>query len=355
MPHPQAQLPTAAQKLQGLTLDGGWKVLQLLPRGLNATGGCFSEGYLVEDTNGRKAFLKALDFSGAPFQKDTARWLEIMLRAFNHEKDLLYLCEKKRLDRIVMALGDGQVLVPGGGGLNEVVPYLILECAQTSLRSQAALVQQFDRAMALRILHQVAVGLQQLHGIRIAHQDLKPSNVVLFGPLESRITDMGSASHRDRNSPQDELSHAGDGNYTPPELLYKVTNSEWHTRRFGCDAYMLGALVVFLFYGTPMTPLVLAQVPQHQKPRAWNGSYSDVFPLVQAGFGDALTKISQVFQAQGVPELTEVVRQLCDPDPSKRGHPKDLGRGQAQYDLTRYVSFFDRLARRMEIGFWKPA
>lgn len=53
-----------------------------------------------------------------------------------------------------------------------------------------------------------------LHGLDIAHQDLKPSNV---------------------------LPIAGDPTYAPPELLYNYVPADWNVRRYACDVYLLGA------------------------------------------------------------------------------------------------------------------
>ncbi len=45
-----------AESLLGITLEGGWKVVELITRGVDATGGNFSFGYKVEDTKGNLAF-----------------------------------------------------------------------------------------------------------------------------------------------------------------------------------------------------------------------------------------------------------------------------------------------------------
>jgi hypothetical protein len=54
---------SSASQLLGKKLDGGWIVIESLKRDPKSTGGHFSKCYLVEDTNGQKAFLKALDYS----------------------------------------------------------------------------------------------------------------------------------------------------------------------------------------------------------------------------------------------------------------------------------------------------
>jgi hypothetical protein len=48
-------------------------------------------------------------------------------------------------------------------------------------------------------------------------------------------------------------------------------------------------------------------------------------------------------------ELVSVVSQLCEPDPSLRGHPASRQTPANQYSLERYISIFDRLAYTAEI------
>jgi hypothetical protein len=67
------------------------------------TGGNLSIGYIVEHKSGRKAFLKAVDFSKALGATDPARMLESVLVAFNYERDLLAIA--KNLSRVATPLG----------------------------------------------------------------------------------------------------------------------------------------------------------------------------------------------------------------------------------------------------------
>jgi hypothetical protein len=47
-----ARLDAPAHHLAGRTLDGGWKVVSIVTRSPDATGGHFSVGYVVEDRAG---------------------------------------------------------------------------------------------------------------------------------------------------------------------------------------------------------------------------------------------------------------------------------------------------------------
>ena len=54
-----------AERLMGMDLEGGWKVIASIENDINSTGGNFSKCYIVKKDDGKEAFLKALDFSRA--------------------------------------------------------------------------------------------------------------------------------------------------------------------------------------------------------------------------------------------------------------------------------------------------
>jgi serine/threonine protein kinase len=101
-------------------------------------------------------------------------------------------CRNRKLSKVVCAIDDGIVTVDADNPLGRV-PYLILELAESDVRAELEKHKRFDTAMALRTLHHVAVGLDQLHRNGISHQDLKPSNVLLFQNKVSKVGDLGSA------------------------------------------------------------------------------------------------------------------------------------------------------------------
>ena len=122
------------------------------------------------------------------------------------------------MDRVVWALEDGSVKVDDS--LFGRVNYLILETADCDVRTYLSGMQDVDIAWLLRALHHIATGLMQLHQEGIAHQDAKPSNVLVFNGATSKIADLGCASLKGTASPRDDCAAAGDLRYAPPELLY---------------------------------------------------------------------------------------------------------------------------------------
>ena len=206
--------------LEGIALKNEWKAVKRLERSESSSGGAFSCGYLAERSNGEHGYLKALDFFSRLSEKeDPARILAPLLDAFNFERDLLNKCRNSRLSRVVTALDDGSVTVPNLPP-PATVQYIIFELAEGDIRKQMEKADQLDTAWVLRSLHHLALGLQQLHSMNVAHQDLKPSNTLLFDDLKtSKLADLGRAAAKGIEPPHYDFPVAGDWSYAPLELL----------------------------------------------------------------------------------------------------------------------------------------
>lgn len=50
------------------------------------------------------------------------------------------------------------------------------------------------------------------------------------------------------------------------------------------------------------------------------------------------------------PSIMELVSQLCEPDPKRRGHPKNIGSLVPQHNLERFISAFNVLASKAELN-----
>jgi serine/threonine protein kinase len=206
-----AAMLNPSEQLEGLVLDGGWTVGPLIPKKARATGGNFCQCYSVRSESGREAFLKALDFFHAFKTSATVtEVIETITVLFNFERDLLKECNRRNMDRVVKAIDSGTVQVEEGNPFAQV-PYLIFERADLDVRAHLD-DPKLDSSLAwkLRSLHHVATGLKQLHGAEISHQDLKPSNVLVFYVNEiltvSKVADLGRASRLGHASPFDNQS-----------------------------------------------------------------------------------------------------------------------------------------------------
>jgi len=336
-----------------MTLSSGWLVTEEIPRLPGGTGGYFSCAYKVQK-GGKTAFLKALDFSKAgemavAMGVDNLTALQSLVNAYQFERNLLQDCKQKRMDRVIMALEDGSIQVDPG--LFGEVFYLIFEPADGDVRRHLALFEQLNVVWILRCLHHIAVGLNQLHSAKVAHQDLKPSNVLVFEANLSKVADLGSASVQGTVSPRDDYKFAGDRTYAPPELLYGSIDPDWGRRRQATDVYHLGSMVTFFFCGVSMTAMILAHVAPNHLYTVWGGTYSEVLAEIRDAFGVALEEFSNNVPGEQLRKvLREAVSQLCDPDPAHRGHPSNRQGFANPYSLERYVSLFNRLTQRAVIG-----
>jgi len=237
-----------AECLEGLELPGNWRVISILKRPNTSTGGKFSVGYKVENSDGKTAYLKALDFSTAFQSSDPARALEQLTSAYNFERDLLIRCKGRRLRRVVTPLADGFVNINAGFGPLNNVAYIIFELAVGDIRGQIEKWQQLDLAWVLRSLHHSATGLRQLHSTGIAHQDIKPSNILVFTGEGSKVADLGRASSMHCDSEIDQLQMPGDFSYSPPEQWYGWRHSQEFSSRYLYDLFALGSLIYFYFF-----------------------------------------------------------------------------------------------------------
>jgi serine/threonine protein kinase len=339
-----------ASKLLGLSLDGGWSVSEALPKKPGQTGGFFSFGYVVRRGN-ESGFLKALDFSSAFQQPDAAKALQPMVEAYNFEREVLD--RAKAMDRVVTAIDYGTIAIQG-----EVFPvqYIIFELAKGDVRLAMDSAKSISASWRLKMLQQTATGLMQLHAAGIAHQDLKPSNVLVFDGRDiSKIADMGRSAYRGHAAPHDELPVPGAASYAPPELLYGDVSPAWDVRRRASDLYQLGSMLAFVFASITMTAATLIRMPQPLWPRifpggAWGGPYRVILPQVRAAFDEAVLEIADAFPQEFAEELSSLLRYLCDPDPLLRGHPKDRSGGGNPYALQRFVTRFDLLSQRARLN-----
>lgn len=207
---------------------------------------------------------------------------------------------------------------------------------------------RFDAVWSLRVLQDVCLGLHQVHRDMIAHQDTKPSNVLCYGDSKFKIADFGRSSRRGQPARHDDLVVAGDRTYAPPELLYGFIHSDFGPRRIGCDMYMLGNLAAFLFTGANVTSLLFSRLNQQHHPAHWAGTYDQVLPYVETAFAGVLNGLEALLDESVRAGVLELVRELCNPDLSRRGDPRGVG-GHNQYSLERYVSRLDLMLRRLKV------
>lgn len=342
---------TAARNLVGLSLPNDWRVVERIDLPPGGTGGNFSVGYRVE-RQGQSAFLKALDFAPALEAPDHLRALQGMVNAFRFEEDLAFKCRERHMSRIVHPLDSGTVTVAGEWRI-DLVAYIIFEMADDNSRGYLGAVAQTDYAWRMRTLHQVATALRQLHTGDVVHQDLKPSNVLVFSPTETKLADLGCASIRGADCPRDLCQIPGDPSYAPPELLYGYVDPEWVIRRVGSDVYHLGSLMNFFFTGVNATHALMSKLAPVLRPQVWRDEFRVVLPMRVAAWDDVMTDFVATVREvtpRHADAMGSTIRQLTHPDPYQRGLPDATIMASLRLSLTKYVTRFDLLAREFELG-----
>lgn len=349
----------AAEDLEGEVLPGGWTVVERIRPRLGDTGGNFSVNYWVEDATGRRGFCKVLNYdwllnTGLP-EQDPVEAIATATRVYQFERDLARECVG--LSRVVTALHDGSFRREGYSVA--LVSFIIFEVADGDIRRVLDNSDRLDVAVRLRSMHHLATGLRQLHQRRVAHQDVKPSNTLVFPPDGSgariaKVADLGRATVVGRPMDHDEFAIAGDPSYAPPEGRYNAVPDGFGPRRLACDLYQLGSMLCFVFTASAFNAFLDRELHPRQHPQNWTGSFAEVLPYLEDAYGRAIAAVVQEVSVSLRPRVELLLRKLCHPDPHVRGHPRArLGVGNP-YALDRIVSELDLLARKAQIE-WKPA
>lgn len=349
-----------AEMLKGMVLEG-YEVRQQITKKPDDTGGHFSVCY-VAHREGKDYFLKATDTTFVRSGNDSASRIRDALSAFTYERDLLELARMHAMTRVVRVLAAGDVSVkfrdPNIGEIDLPVFYLIFERGDSSLREKMLDSVPVEPIDQLKALHHATLGLRQLHSKDVAHQDLKPSNVMGFvaedGNGHYKIADLGCASRRNRPALHDGLACPGDRRYAPPESLYENSPSAFDRRRFGADLYLLGSLIAQIFTGVTVTASVQNKLPDVHRYGNWRGPYDQVLPRLVEAFDAVLLDLRPDWPYQNEdPSIRDrlelAVRQLCCPDPIRRGHPRAFGTVNP-LDVERYVSLFAELIHLASIA-----
>ncbi len=333
--------------LIGKTTPEGWFLEQAATFPADHTGGYFSKCFHVT-RKGQKAFLKALDLDKFDIFKIVSFFAE-----FQYEQETLTICRDKRMNRIVRLLEAGAI--HRGDGFHPIqsqVPFIVFELADGDIRSTLDITKAISNRWRFFVLHQTTLGLMQLHGGQIAHQDLKPSNVLRFGDKELKLGDLGRSTDRGRPAPHDGLARPGHINYAPFEQLYSYNApAEWAQRRISSDVFQLGTLVTYAFTSVVLPRYVMAKTDPTYLPDNWGGTYADVMPFLQANLVQSVHEISADLPAPFRDELVQIILDLCHVDPLQRGKfgSKNGEPNMNPLWLQRYVARFDILGKKASI------
>jgi len=339
-----------ASRLVGKIIKNKWEVLEKRVKTLTDSSGAFSSCYKVRNIeNGQEGFLKAFNYQYAfntlSATKSSADFLKELTSNYVYERDLLIFCGQNKMSRVVTAIDHGEYKEDG-----EIfdVPYLVFEIADGSLKNIRNIGNP-DLAWKLGAFHGFLVGLSQLHGQKIVHQDIKPSNILIFGRKVAKLSDLGNATQLINRSPMWDMDyHCGDLRFCPIELLYGYFSSDWETRRLGADLFMAAGIMTYMITDSILSSLIVANLPDIYRPGKFGGTFEQVKPHLMAAHYKTLDEIAQRIHEKIRQDLLEVIAQLSHPIPEERGNPDNIRTTVSKYSLHRYISIIDRLAKTME-------
>jgi eukaryotic-like serine/threonine-protein kinase len=316
---------TPKQLLTGRTLASGWTLVEQLQKPLDATGGNFGVGYRA--TRGSEtAFVKAVDFVEAMSKPDPMAELHKLTSDAKFEQDVLAYCTNHGMSRVMRYLGHEYLQLDSANPMSQV-SCLIMEVGDEDLRRLMNHLGETSCVWTLKVMSDVSLALTQLHKGGIAHQDIKPSNVISVGGNDGannrilKVGDLGRVTSKNHNGPFDSSEWPGDRSYSPPERWYRHVPTDWNDRRESADAYMLGSLLIFLSTGTTLQSLVVPLIPQQYLPDSWGGSYDQdlLTVLVDAHARVLEDRLRPVLISEIEAEVMRIAIELTHPDPRLRG------------------------------------
>ena len=348
---------THAHLLVGMTLDGGLKVIQKLSKPLGETGGAFSVQYIAQDPSREKLFLKAIDIE-APILRsrilgtDFAEELKDQMDRYTFELKLLERCKEHYTSNVVKARDTGLIhfddtYIP--------VPYFTFDLADGNVKRYLKFHGEVDFVWKLKSLHDIFVGVEQLHNAKIIHQDLKPSNIVQF-KNDSKLTDLGRSKCEEIAGPYDKLAFSGDPAYAPIEVYEGfdfLQPKEWTNKNLAIDSYMLGNLIAFYFTGLNMSALMISKL-QMLGPIILFGTNEEKRGYVENFYNESIEQVKQAIEyPEYAKEIGQMVKELCNPDPNKRADEKTIASRGSTYALHRYITRLDVLYRKASLSLKK--
>lgn len=359
----------ASDNLEGQVVNG-WNVLKKLDSpdySKGETGGNFSVCYIVQ-RDGVEYFMKVLDYKKCmtrelPHGITRVAAVARATNEFNYEISLSKMCRDKRIVNVINYVDGGEIEI--NSFMFPTVSYIIYEKADGDIRklldfSQNAILSKKLELLAFKLksLHDVSLGVRQLHKNEVSHQDIKPSNILSVCDV-SKLGDLGRSLclNSDLQCPYPISGFNGDWNYASPEAFFNYLLPDVKERLYQMDNYMIGSLVVFYISGVSFNVLMESHLPQNLLNMSSSGiTFEAAKSYLIHAFHEALLDFEKDIPLNDIKEgLVQIVTYLCEPDPTKRGHPVIIGSKSKvpNYDLERTITELDVLLRKVKLGLIK--
>ena len=315
----------SANDLLGLTTDCGWEIFEKISTKQHS-GGNFCVRYLVRDSSGNVAFLKAMDLSRAFQFQDRLKAMNDLTSHYLFEREVLNKCKDKNMTKVVVPLSAGEIRLKNQLPPLDEVYFIVFERAENDLR-QAFLNSPPDRWYCFfRAIKHTCIGLEQLHG------------------------DLGRVIDSDGESPFSQNYFAGDPNYAPIEIVLKVKVNSFN-ERYLADLNAVGSLIYQTLMGVQITGALTSEA-LHISPAIQRLDYHQALPVFETAFFTLMDRLHQECKARFDIEIANAVAntvtEMCHPNYKKRGAPK-ANNTRARANMRRYTSKINGILRLLKI------
>jgi serine/threonine protein kinase len=341
--------PHEAQLYTGETFAG--KNGSYLMGGLIGSGGFGGVFEGVDQGSGKGVAIKVLAFNGRPANAQLEFEAEIELLR------LLVACSN-----VVTLLDEGIYIVSlttGGLIFPVQVPFMVLDRATVGLEDLLAQRHQLSWLDRMRLYRDVVKGCHQMHLKRLVHRDLKAENALVYDQEPyGRITDLGRSKDTrqpPRFPPDQYQAGRGDLRFAPPEFLWGLgeTTPEVYCRT---DLYLLGSLFYEFAAANGITASALTN------PRSWllraaglpdqaarEKDFRAHLPYLYSQYEPLYTLFEKELPRALAKDAVALLRQLTDPDPSKREPTRPVRGLPIRWDLQWVMYRVGIFVKRLEI------
>lgn len=134
-----------------------------------------------------------------------------------------------------------------------LLPFMITELAEfgslDKVLSQRRQLPGFDQISLLEALASATDGIKEAHDHQVAHRDIKPQNILIFGPSRGKIADFGIARWRSRRKRKEGVMLTP--KYSSPEqAFYALTGERESQVDMRGDIYSWAIMVYEVVTGT---------------------------------------------------------------------------------------------------------
>ncbi|MFI0472464.1 hypothetical protein ACGLWX_07045 [Halomonas sp. HMF6819] len=322
--------------LVGKSTPCGWKVIELITTA-QTSGGNFCTRYLVEDDDNKIAFMKAMDLSRV--MSGSLEDIQALINEYIFERNILDFCKNEKMSKVVVPLSAGELINNQFPAPLNKVFYIVFEKADGDLRQIYLHERNNNWLSFFQAMHHVCIATEQLHRAGIAHQDIKPSNILHFPKNQSKIGDLGRVTDIHGKSPFINMPFPGDYRYAPIEVRYGISIKNF-SDRFLTDIYSVGSLIYQTVMGVPLTA-ALANESEKISLNVFQIDYKESLVIHISAFStllnDFFVECVRLFGNKIAVEVTNTVREMCYPDYEKRGAPK-FSKRPIKLNARRYTS-----------------